>query len=284
LAEKNIGAIDVLKSTPRTNCGECGMANCMAFAGLAARGLKPPTDCPYIDPEMAERLGEQVKRSTEEEEDPREELLKKMRAELGDMDFTEAAERLGGWMCDDRIAIRVLGRVFEVDKEGGLHTVCHVNDWVRLPILNYILYGEGAEPTGEWITFRELPGAQAWARFFAHRCERTIKRLSDSDPDLFISILSLFGEEVEDREIQFDHCFLLHPLPKVPVLMCYSRQEGDFDSKFTVLFDRSVEKNLRTDAAYFLVQGIAEMFGKIMEHHGVEVAGAAPEQFRERAG
>ena len=40
--------LDVFKLLPRTNCGECGLASCMAFAAQAAQGEASLEDCPPL--------------------------------------------------------------------------------------------------------------------------------------------------------------------------------------------------------------------------------------------
>ena len=45
---REISPIDVYKNLPRTNCGECGEANCMAFATRVVNGEKVLADCPPL--------------------------------------------------------------------------------------------------------------------------------------------------------------------------------------------------------------------------------------------
>ena len=45
---KEISPIDVYKLLPRTNCGECGEANCMAFATRLVNGELLLADCPPL--------------------------------------------------------------------------------------------------------------------------------------------------------------------------------------------------------------------------------------------
>ncbi len=47
--------LEFLKLTPRTNCGECGYAACLAFAAAVTKGGENPRKCPYVD---VSRLGE----------------------------------------------------------------------------------------------------------------------------------------------------------------------------------------------------------------------------------
>jgi len=43
-----VSALDVYKCLPRTNCGECGVPSCFAFATALARGEADLGDCPIL--------------------------------------------------------------------------------------------------------------------------------------------------------------------------------------------------------------------------------------------
>lgn len=40
---------DILRKTPKTNCGKCGYATCLAFSAAVAKGGENPGACPYLD-------------------------------------------------------------------------------------------------------------------------------------------------------------------------------------------------------------------------------------------
>lgn len=49
--------LDILRFLPRTNCGRCGMASCMAFAAQVVEGEKDIEDCPpLLEEGMEEKL------------------------------------------------------------------------------------------------------------------------------------------------------------------------------------------------------------------------------------
>jgi ArsR family metal-binding transcriptional regulator len=49
--------LDILKLLPRTNCKDCGLQSCMAFAAELIEGNKRLEDCPYLlEDENAEAL------------------------------------------------------------------------------------------------------------------------------------------------------------------------------------------------------------------------------------
>lgn len=50
-----VSVVEVLKVLPKTNCGRCGYATCVAFAGAIRTGRAIPHQCPDLAPPMAEK-------------------------------------------------------------------------------------------------------------------------------------------------------------------------------------------------------------------------------------
>jgi ArsR family metal-binding transcriptional regulator len=54
--------IEILKLLPKTNCRECGEATCMVFAARVIEGAKGVEDCPFLDQEHRQKLGDYLSR------------------------------------------------------------------------------------------------------------------------------------------------------------------------------------------------------------------------------
>ena len=50
--------IQIFKLLPKTNCGECGVPTCLAFAMNLAAGKAELDACPYVSDEAREKLAE----------------------------------------------------------------------------------------------------------------------------------------------------------------------------------------------------------------------------------
>ncbi len=50
--------IEILKMLPKKNCGECGVPTCLAFAMKVAAGQEEIGKCPYVSPEVVEKVSE----------------------------------------------------------------------------------------------------------------------------------------------------------------------------------------------------------------------------------
>jgi len=46
--EKITNPFEIYKKLPQTNCGECSLPNCLAFAAAVIKGNKQLNLCPYI--------------------------------------------------------------------------------------------------------------------------------------------------------------------------------------------------------------------------------------------
>ena len=236
--------LDVYKLLPKTNCKKCDLPTCLAFAVAVIQGQKQLDNCPFVEDEVLETVhtpGARNKRQQEEEE--RRELAA-MQSRMEKVDLPKVAQKLGAPMSGENIIITSLGKPFEVDPQGHLASNCHVNRWVMGPILNYILSGEGREPTGDWVPFRELNGGRDWDNFFTHRCEKPLAKLADKHTDLFEDLIILFDGMPTDGSFDSDISLILRPLPRVPIHICYWKPDDGMGSQLNIFFDKTASQNL----------------------------------------
>jgi hypothetical protein len=265
--------LDIIKYLPKTNCRDCGFPACMAFAAMILQGQAELSQCPYISPEAADLFGGTAEQRTETVEERRDELMGQLKREISNVDFEEVAPQLAGEVCGEHLVLRCLGKRFELDQQGNLHSECHVNSWVHLPILSYTVRGQGRDLTGEWVAFSELKNATDWVRFFSHRCEKGMQSIAEKDPDLFFDALDILASERAEAKAgeafaTADYAVVVRPRPKVAMLVAYWNAEDEFDAKLSLLFDRSAEVNLGAESIYLLVMGMLEMLTRIMSKHG----------------
>lgn len=261
---KNV--MDIFKLLDKSNCRECNAPTCLAFAAAVLKGDRTLDECPRLDREIIERFGVKAKApALGQESDEAIELLKK---EVAKIDLAEAAGRLGAEHSNDKLTIKILGKDFSVDSEGSIATDIHVHSWVAIPALNYILEGKGVSPSGRWVPLRELKNGKKWGPLFGQRCEKPLKKVADTYTDLFEDMIRLFnGKEVE-KHYQSDISLVLHPLPKLPILICYWRPEEELESELNVFFDSTAEENLNIESIYTLGAGLVVMFEKLSLRHG----------------
>jgi len=265
---KNKNAMEIFQLLDKSNCRDCGYKTCLAFAGAVFRGQSKLELCPKLDRETIERFsGEPRKEHTVEE--IQEAYMKDLKAKMSDLDLEEAAQRTGGRVSNNKLTLKVLGKDFSVDSNGHLYTDIHINMWVAIPFLTYVLYSKGIPVSGSWVSFRELKNGMEGYPLFQRRCEEPMKRVADTYTDLFDDMVHIFGGKQVEKQFESDISVVLYPLPKVPIMVCYWFPEDGLESSLHVFFDNTADENLGTDTVFTLGVGLSQMFAKLALRHGV---------------
>ncbi|MCG6910234.1 MAG: DUF3786 domain-containing protein [Deltaproteobacteria bacterium] len=261
--------MEIFKYLEKSNCRECGEKTCLAFAGAVFQGRKTIDQCPRLPAEVT-ALFARDDDDTEQGADERQvAFLKKMATEIGRLDLSEAAARAGGRFDGDKLTLKVLGKDFSVNAEMKFITQLHVNPWILGPFLDYVIYGDGVIPNGSWVSYRELAEGKERYPLFQKRCEAALKRIADTYTDLFDDLVHIFDGKRVAEAFESDISVVLHPLPKVPIMICYWRPEEGMASDMNLFFDRSADRNLKNGTAFTLGAGLAQMFEKLAVRHGV---------------
>jgi len=259
--------MDVFKMLEKSNCRKCNQKTCLAFAALVFDGSRPLSDCPQLDPEITGPYASAAKKPAGNDLDA-DKPLAELKAGLRKIDFEETARRIGARFDKDRLVLKIMGKDFAVDAQGTLSTDIHVNPWVAAPILNYILHCKGRPVKNQWVALRELPSGKDWYRLFAQRCEKPMKKVADTYTELFADLVGLFNGQPPVNSYPSDVAVVLHPLPLVPLLICYWHPEDGMASNLTLFFDASAEDNLGIEGIYALGTGITRMFERLALRHG----------------
>jgi hypothetical protein len=260
-------AMEIYKLLDKTNCRECGEKTCLAFAGAVFQGFKKLEQCPKLDKAILERFS-----STWTGGNPleagRDAFLQMVKEQIAQVDLVSAAERLGGRYENGKLTLKILGKDFSVDQKGTLYSDIHVNPWVAAPFFDYVINGEGIDPTEKWVSFRELKNGRDRYPLFQKRCEEAMKQVADTYTDLFDDIVHLFSGKQVQRQFQSDISVVLHPLPKVPIMICYWQPDEGLGSSLNLYFDETTERNLDIGSTFSLGAGLTQMFQKLALRHG----------------
>lgn len=285
-------AMEVFKLLEKSNCRECYENTCLAFAGAVFKGQKNLEECPRLHADIiAQFKGVNKKKPLI---DQGAEMMEEFKKSIAKIDLPSKAAIIGGTFADGRLTIKVMGKNVSIDQQGKIFTDIHANQWLVMPLLNYIvkmstlesdcgkIQGSGKPVTikstsfsgnynpvsADWVPFRELPSGRSWQGLFEKQCENLIKRVADNYPGFFGQILELFnGKEVE-KHYKSDISLVLHPLPKIPLLICYWMAEEGIESDLHLFFDAKAEEYLHINSIYAIGAGLARMFEKIAIKHG----------------
>ena len=260
-------AMDVFKLLEKSNCRLCEEATCLAFAAAVFKGARQLAECPRLDPEVAAQYRDGVEKPRTMDQDG-EEALRQLQAAIAGTDLAQAAQRLGGRYANGKLTLRTLGKEISVDSRGQFTTDIHVHGWIAGPLLTYILTSEGQAPSGNWVPLRELKGGRDWHLFFDQRCTNPMKGVADTYTDLFEDMVHLFNGRLVEQHFDADIGVVLHPLPKLPLLVCYWKPDEGMPSELNLFFDDTAAANLKIEAIYTLGAGLSLMFEKIARRHG----------------
>ena len=260
-------AMEIFKLLDKSNCRECGQKTCLAFAGAVFMGQKKIGQCPKLDRETIARYrGQSGERHAVEQE--RDETMRKLQSKVAGLDLADAAKRIGADFSGDKLTLKVLGKNFSVDTRGNLHADIHINPWVVIPVFSYVLYGKGRAASGNWASFRELKDGKERYSLFQKRCEEPMKKVADTYTELFDDLVHIFSGKQVEKQFESDISVVLHPLPRVPLMICYWRPEDGLESSLNLFFDKSADDNLDIGSVFSLGAGLAQMFEKLALRHG----------------
>lgn len=267
MSKANFAPLDVYTILPRSNCRKCLLPSCLAFAAAVVAGSRKLTDCPDLEQDVVTAFAARFARpDSDHQEATQAEFIDKLQKKMADIDLAAVASLIGAKVRGETIIVNSLGKDFILDRQGAMTSECHIITWVLAPLLSYITHETHGEITGRWISFREIRGGIEWQGLFTSRCEEPLRRLADANPDLLSDLIALFmGKTIDWYEA--DIALVLHPLPKIPILICYQAPEGDLQSKLTILFDACCSINLHIKSIFTLCSGLVQMFAKIAEHH-----------------
>ena len=258
---------EIYKKLPQTNCRECSLPNCLAFAAAVIKGQMMLSQCPYMKStdreELANRIG-----IREEFNRIRDESLEVLKEKVGGVDLAAKAQLLGARFVSGKLIIKSLGKDFFIDGQGNVTSECHTHAWMTVPLLSYVVQRTGTDIIDRWVPFRELKDGSAMNPLFIQRSEKPLKKLIDNNIELLEDLISMFsGVKADNNLFSSDIALSLYPLPKIPILICYWRPEGDMDSDLNIFFDVSAEKHLNIDSIFSLGVGLVMMFEKIARQH-----------------
>jgi hypothetical protein len=259
--------LEVFKLLDKSNCMQCGEKTCMVFAASVFSGKRALSECPHVPPEIAGEYAVQPKKQEAIYQD-RVDQLAELKAKVMKVDLKEAATRIGAVYDGKKLILQIMGKKVEIDSSGKVVTEIHSTPWVLGPIFSYLLTCKGTPVEGKWLPLRELPSGKDWYRLFGQTCEKPMKKVADTYSDLFVDLVKIFNGQPVEGHYQSDVAFVLHPLPLVPILICYWHPDEGLESDLNLYFDASAEDNLGIEAIYSLGTGITRMFEKLALRHG----------------
>ena len=134
-------------------------------------------------------------------------------------------------------------------KNGKIHDELRNRPFPDLAASIYCIlsgYAE-AEPVLEasrLVSFRQLPGGQAYHEAFLRRAVLSVQRVFGSKPTMFVEAAKLLG----GSEVDYGECSIkVNSLPLVPVFVILWVESPEFSASANMLFDASISHYLTTE-------------------------------------
>ncbi|MCB2188192.1 MAG: DUF3786 domain-containing protein [Deltaproteobacteria bacterium] len=177
---------------------------------------------------------------------------------IAEKNFVDVARRAGATAADDgeSLELSYFGRPVRVEREPM--KVYALDEGPELPlveqalILHYLANADGSEPTGEWITFREVSAGEFYWSAFVKRAKAPLTGFFGGQPKLLAQLAPLVGGRVVDAA--GDVAVEVRALPRVPLLLQIWEGDDEFPADGNVLLDKNVE-------GYFNTEDIALLSG-----------------------
>jgi len=116
-------------------------------------------------------------------------------------------------------------------------------------ILHYMSAAKSVLPTGNWIAYREIPGASFYFSAFVQRAIDPLKKVFGNN----IDGLATAAPKINGKPIDIgDAAFEFRVFPKVPLQMIIYQGDEEFPPEANILFDATAGEFLSPEDAAWL--------------------------------
>jgi len=92
------------KLLPGTNCRQCLLPSCMAFAVAVVKGEKKPRECPFLKGDILDMMDGGIEKQKTLEDEQRA-AIADLQRQVAALDFAEASPRIGARLIAGSLAI-----------------------------------------------------------------------------------------------------------------------------------------------------------------------------------
>ena len=261
---------EIVKRTPKTNCGQCGYPTCLAFSAAVAKSGETFSKCPYLDTtglNVSQKQGAALDELSGQRDLA---LIEHLKEKISTLDFTIIAAPLGATLCGENnqaLSFPFLAQEVLLSRQGLLlngRTPDDPRD--QILIYNYIHSQGGADPALDWIGLETLPNSISKVRTLATYCENRLAELFRHLPVAAItSACNQLGGVAYPTPSATLGC-IIPVLPKIPQYLVYWAEEPEdgFPAKVKVLFDRQVMDFLDLESLIFSSERLADRLAALL--------------------
>lgn len=262
--------LEIVRRTPKTNCGQCGYPTCLAFAAAVAKSGEAFDKCPYIE---TTGLNVLPKQGGALEDLPGQRdlaLIEHLKDKISALDFSRIAAPLGATLCGEdnqTLSFPFLAQEVHLSRQGILlngRTPDDPRDHIL--IYNYIHSQGGSDPALDWIGLETLPNSISKVRTLATYCENRLAELFAPLPvNIIMTACHQLGGVAQPTPSATLGC-IIPVLPRIPQYLVYWEEdpEDGFPAKVKILFDRQVMNFLDLESLIFSAERLADRFAALL--------------------
>jgi hypothetical protein len=130
-------------------------------------------------------------------------------------------------------------------------------------LLYYYATCDGTKPSGQWISFSELPDGRFYNQAYQGYTGGVLAQVFGNDFDLLCQV----AEKVNGKRVYLlgDAAYEFSVLPLVSLLLVTWRGDEDFNATYQILFDAAVNHHLPTDASAIIGSNLTHRLTVEME-------------------
>lgn len=169
---------------------------------------------------------------------------------LADESVEALIERSGYRRTDDgSIQVPFLDRTYLLNSEGfefsdKFAPEKEVPIQEQILVLHYLMASDPQGPSGQWVSYREIPGASFYNSAFIKRAIDPMKKVFGQDPDALNRAAGrLNGRAIEPGDVGFE----FDVFPRVPLQIILYVGDEEFPAEANILFDQTVEQILSAE-------------------------------------
>ena len=122
-------------------------------------------------------------------------------------------------------------------------------------ILHYLTNADGTDISGEWISYRELPGGMFYFRTIPGVLEPVLEKYKNSAGGLVKKIEEHAGQKSKD----FKNSGVIYPFVRFPILILIDEECEEFEASLRVLFDKNGSHYIKTDVVKMIIVYLVKM-------------------------
>jgi len=251
--------IAIYRKLPKTNCGRCGVATCMAFALKVKNARALISDCPHVPADAAAGHPEAGPGPFSNVQQVADALEKEALA----LDFRITAEATGCRFAtvngSESIAVNMLNREYVFRKDGLFDGGLPCSDaWAKIIIFDYLRRMGTTSLTGDLITLGHFPHTASHVKAFQSNAEKKISdRFGKDLTGLKEHCSELGGIETAGRT-KADLSCRFDLLPHIPCYLAFWQADEEFSADCKLLFDRSASNHIGIEYLAYLVEKFVE--------------------------